>query len=266
MKQKTPRPIQEIVAEISKSTQKKHSLQYVFVEGVDDVVIYSEIARKKGLTTKLAFEQQGGRKQLFGLYDAIKTNVNLLNKTIFLADQDVFVFNSIPSDHDGIHFTKGYSIENDLFEDGFEFLMTELSDEEKIRFERLVSNVSEWYAYEMEKVFSGNSTNSKIAISGLHSDFLNQGSDTLSPSFLAKRGYQKAEETLCLQIKDNYKRLLRGKILFELLLRISFDRGGVIHHKNKETFWNNAITVGLQNSKSHCDRIVNIFKSRTTPA
>ena len=99
--QKTPRPIHEIVAEISKSTLKKHTLRYVFVEGVDDVAIYSEIARKKDLKTKLTFEQQGGRIQLLKLYETMKANSAVLSRTLFFADQDTYVFDSIPTEYVG---------------------------------------------------------------------------------------------------------------------------------------------------------------------
>ena len=156
--QKTPRPIHEIVAEISKSTLKKHAFRYVFVEGVDDVAIYSEIARKKDLKTKLTFEQQGGRIQLLKLYETIKANSAVLNRTLFFADQDTYVFDAVPTGYD-------------------------------------------------------------------------------------------------------YKNLLRGKILFELLLCISFDREKGIHHKNREAFWNNSIIMGLRNSGSNCSRILTVFQN-----
>ena len=259
--QKTPRPIHEIVAEISKSTLKKHTLRYVFVEGVDDVAIYSEIARKKDLKTKLTFEQQGGRIQLLKLYETIKANSAVLNRTLFFADQDTYIFDAVPTEYMGINFTKGYSIENDLFEDGYEFLMGDLSSTEKIRFENLVDSVSEWYAYEIEKVISGNSKDSKIAINGLNKNTINEGSSVLSASFLVQRAFVQPNKTLHQRIKNDYKNLLRGKILFELLLCISFDREKGIHHKNRETFWNNSIIMGLQNSRSNCSRISTVFQN-----
>jgi hypothetical protein len=260
-KQKNPIKIEEIIGELSKSTLKKH--KYVFVEGVDDVKIYREIARKKDLSTLFTFEQQGGRTQLFKLNEVICTKPSLLNKTLLFADKDTFVFNSIPSEHENIHFTKGYSIENDLFEDGHSFLMSELSSEEKRRFERLIHNISEWFAFEIEQVLLDNSKDSKIAISGLNSDILAPKSEQLDLAFLAKRNYTKADETLCQQIKNDYKILLRGKILFELLLRISFDReDSSIHHKEVTSIWNISITEGLRTTESNCHRIIRIFENR----
>ena len=260
-KQKTPRPIHEIKAELSKSVHSKHALQYVFVEGVDDVKIYSEIARKKDLSTQFTFEHQGGRIQLLKLHEVISSDDILSSKTIFFADKDTFIFDSIPSTYETVYFTKGYSIENDLFEDGYHFLINELSGEENARFERLINNVSEWYAYEIEKLLSTESGNTKISISGLNPNIVAKNSDFLEKAFLIERGYQQPSEELCQKIKNDYKLLLRGKILFELMLRISFDRSG-IHYKEVAAFWNVAITEGLRATESNCNRIISIFQNR----
>jgi hypothetical protein len=262
-KQKNPRKIEEIIGELNKPSLNKHNHTHVFVEGVDDVKIYREIARKKGLSTMFTFEQQGGRIQLFNLNTKICSDPSLLNKTMLFADKDTFVFNSIPSEHENIQFTKGYSIENDLFEDGHAFLMSELSVEEKIRFENLINNVSEWYAFEIEQVLLDNSKDSKIAISGLDENIIAPRSEHLQADFLVKRNHRQAEEELCQLIKNNYKLLLRGKILFEVLLRISFDRGSdSIRHRQIEPIWNIAITEGLRTTESNCHRIIRIFENR----
>lgn len=260
-KQKPARPILEIKAELSKSVHSKHPLQYVFVEGVDDVKIYSEIARKKDLSTQFTFEQLGGRIPLLQLHKEISSVDTLLSKTVFFADKDTFVFNSIPSYYETVYFTKGYSIENDLFEDGYDFLINELSGDENARFERLINNVSEWYTYEIEKLLSTKSDNTKISISGLNPNIVAKNSDFLEKAFLIERGYQQPSEAFCQKIKNDYKLLIRGKILFELMLRISFDRGG-IHHKEVAAFWNVAITEGLRATESNCNRIISIFQNR----
>ena len=77
-----------------------------------------------------------------------------------------------------------------------------------------------------------------------------------------ERGYTQADEKLCQQIKNDYKILLRGKILFELLLRISFDREDSIHHKEVTSIWNISITEGLRTTQSNCNRIISIFENR----
>jgi hypothetical protein len=263
IKQKNPRPIAEIIGELTKSSLK-NDFHYAFVEGVDDVKIYAEIVRKKDLSSYFFFEQQGGRIQLFDLYDTIKSNHPLLlENVIFFADKDTFVFNPIPNVYENINFTKGYSIENDMFEDGYDFLMVELSGDEKFRFEQLIHNVSEWFAFEIEQILSENNKDSKIAISGLNPEILAPNRNELEIGFLLKRNFQKANEVICQQIKDEYKTLLRGKILFELLLRIHFDRDrSGISHKEITSMWNISITEGLRAQSSNCNRILSIFQNR----
>lgn len=259
-KQKNPRKIEEIIGELSKSTLKKHS--YVFVEGVDDVEIYKEIVRRKKLDlTKFSFEQTGGRISLFGLNALISLQPTLLEKTMLFADKDIFVFSSVPSEYENIQFTKGYSIENDLFEDGFDALMTELHEPERTRFELLINNISEWYAYEIEKVFAGNSKDSKIAINGLAE--IAPQSEQLAITFLLKRGYTKASEELTESIKNNYILHLRGKILFEVLLRIHLDRiSDSFRHKEIRAIRNIAFHQGFQNNESNFNRIFSVFENR----
>jgi hypothetical protein len=262
-KQKNPRLISEIIGELKKSSLK-NNFHYAFVEGVDDVKIYTEIARKKDIASYIFFDETGGRVPLFELYDTISSkHPALLEKVVFFADKDTFVFNSVPNVYENINFTKGYSIENDMFEDGFHFLMLELSGDEKFRFEQLISNVSEWFAFEVEQIFSKNSKDSKIAISGLNTKILVPHSNELEVNFLSERKFQKADEAFCQQIKNEYKSLLRGKILFELLLRIHFDRNrSGISHKEITSMWNISITEGLRTQSSNCNRILSIFQNR----
>jgi hypothetical protein len=255
---KEARKVQEILGELSKSTLNKY--KYVFVEGVDDVEIYQEIIRRKKLDlTKFVFEQTGGRGPLFVLNEAICLQSTIVEKTMMFADKDIFVFSSVPSEYENIHFTKGYSIENDLFEDGFDALMTELYPEEKTRFELLINNISEWYAYEMEKVFAGNGTDSKIAINGLGE--IDAHSEQLAARFLLKRGYTQASEELTNSIKNNYMLQLRGKILFEVLRRIHLDRiRDSFRHTDVKAIRNIAFHQGIQNTSSNFNRIVRVFE------
>jgi hypothetical protein len=255
---KEARKIKEIIGELSKSTLNKY--KYVFVEGTDDVEIYKEIVRRKQLDlTKFVFEHTGGRDPIIRLNEAICLQQTLLEKTILFADQDTFIFSSIPSEHKNIQFTKGYSIENDLFEDGFDALMTELYPEEKTRFELLINSISEWYAYEMEKVFAGNSADSKIDINGLGE--IDAHSEQLAARFLLRRGYTQASEELTNSIKNNYMLLLRGKILFEVLIRIHLDRNqDSFRHTNVKAIRNIAFHQGIQNTSSNFNRIVRVFE------
>lgn len=251
----------EIIGELRKSKLPKH--RYVFVEGIDDVKIYKEIfMRKKCDLTKFNFEQVEGRVSLFQLNEEI-LKYGLTGKTILFADQDTFVFNSIPSQYENIQFTKGYSIENDLFEDGYDFLMNELSQAEKKRFDLLINSVSEWYAYEIEKILAGHTSEALIKTTALNPMFIAPKGEQVEPAFLAKRGYTRANEAFCQQIKNDYKVLFRGKMLFELLLLIHFDRELDRYRNHKiDSFWNSSFHKGLDTVGSNCNRIASIFENQ----
>jgi hypothetical protein len=260
-KQKNPRLVSEIIGELTKSSLK-NNFHYAFVEGVDDVKIYGEIARRKDISSYIFFEDTGGRNPLFELYDTINSkHPALLEKVVFFADKDTFVFKTVPIKYENIHFTKGYSIENDMFEDGFDFFMEELSSDEKFRFQQLIHNVSEWFAFEIEQLLSGKDSKINIALSSpqIIAPFRHE----LEINFLSERNFQKADVVFCQQIKDEYKSLLRGKMLFELLLRIHFDRDQRgISHKKDTAMWNISITEGLRIQSSNCNRILGIFQNR----
>jgi hypothetical protein len=260
--QKDPKPISEIIAELRKPASMKHFTCSVFVEGIGDVAIYREIVRKQGLETRFTFEQRGGRNSLFTDFDTIKQNQDISTKVLFFADKDTYVFDGvIPEKYREIHFTNGYSIENDLFVDGKDFLMNELSPDELERFNNLINSVSEWFAFEIALLLSGNNRDAKIDINALNKNVIAQNSHNLEASFLSERRYQPADIELIQKIQNNHAQLLRGKILFEVLLRIAFDRNG-IHVKNIETYWNNCIVEGKRNSpNSNVARITNLFSN-----
>ena len=259
-KQKPVRTPEEIYSELKKSNLKTQ--KYVFVEGIDDVIIYQNIINRKDMAGFL-FEEVRGRKNLFKLNELIRNNPLLVSKTMLLADKDTYVFAfAIPSEHENIRFTKGYSIENDLFEDGYDFLMNDLSQSEKTRFDRLINNISEWYAYEIEKVLAGKGGSSKTDINLNHPDYIAPGSEQLNAEFLEKRGYSRADKELCDRIKNNYKLLLRGKFLFEVLHRISHESDKKMHHKGIPFFWSVSITKGFEIAESNCKKIVSIFENK----
>jgi Protein of unknown function (DUF4435) len=262
-KSKPITPLSEIIAEIKKPARMKHHACCVLVEGVDDVIIYEEIARKCGLATDVYFEQRGGRTQLFKDHLAIiEQEPILLNKMLFLADKDMFVFEQhIPIQYKAINFTNGYSIENDLFQDGHELVLGELSPAEKERFKNLLESIIAWYAFEVE-LLQTTPSDVKMDIRWKNPNIIAPHAHSLESSFLNNRNYQPANQTLVERIAENYIKLLRGKILFEVLLRISEDR----EDKNfrifgPHTYWNLCITQGKANINSNTNRIVSLFNN-----
>ena len=71
----------------------------------------------------------------------------------FVADRDMWLFSGIPSNYDGVIWTDGYSIENDLYA-GTE-LENLLDAEEALEHQQLLDAIVEWFAFEVEEYLEG---------------------------------------------------------------------------------------------------------------
>lgn len=108
MTQATP-SVDEIVASL-----KNTSLPTVLVEGRDDMTTYRWIENRLGIQNANVLPC-GGRDKLFAVYNR-QTEFRHL-KCAFLADRDMWLFDTTCSQYGSIVFTKGYSIENDILDD-----------------------------------------------------------------------------------------------------------------------------------------------------
>ncbi|OQY57200.1 MAG: hypothetical protein DRR08_02680 [Candidatus Parabeggiatoa sp. nov. 2] len=70
-------------------------------------------------------------------------------KTAFLADQDMWLFTAIPATYADIVWTKGYSIENDIYAGST--LEKLLDKNEQDDFNKVLDSVIEWFAFEVEQ-------------------------------------------------------------------------------------------------------------------
>ncbi|AEE49963.1 DUF4435 domain-containing protein [Haliscomenobacter hydrossis] len=237
----------------------------VYLEGVDDVKIFRDIAHRKGIFGSFSFEQLGARNtllNLFELYDIQKAKIK--RPILFFADQDTWVFSGIPAEYQEIHFTKGYSIENDLFEDGKEFILALLYDIEKERFAQLIESVSEWFAREAKLILNGNSEAAKIDLLLLNPSIISPGANGMNEAYQIDATFRADESQLIVQIKQQYTKLLRGKFLFELLQRLSLDRGNNKENlpiPNESSLFSTCIAEGIRKEDSHCQRIATILQN-----
>ena len=71
----------------------------------------------------------------------------------FVADKDMWLFSGIPSNYDGVIWTDGYSIENDLYA-GTE-LENLLDAEEALEHQQTADAIVEWFAFEVEECLAG---------------------------------------------------------------------------------------------------------------
>ncbi|MCY7328796.1 MAG: DUF4435 domain-containing protein [Saprospiraceae bacterium] len=273
-KQKPPRPIEEIIsAMIHPATMGSTPKPYVFVEGTDDVVIYREIVERVGLSTSFPFfGERRGRKPLFDLYEKVdEYKSRVKSQVLFFADRDTSVFSPYFAEFEDktilypqINFTKGYSIENDLFEDGQERIMEKLrSNEERLRLNSLLESICEWFAVQMELHKNGDYINSEIDISIYSTEVIDSNGQTLSLSFLQKTNHIPASKLMINLVKENRLLMLRGKYLFPLVRRIISERTKISMVKNlsEENLWEDAIIEGLRTAGSNCRRIAAVFQN-----
>lgn len=92
------------------STIKRSFIPTICVEGVQDKSALRLIDRLIGVNGSVLC--CNGRKNLFAIWERRYEFSD--KKVAFLADRDLYLFEKIPSKYNGIIFTYGYSLENDI--------------------------------------------------------------------------------------------------------------------------------------------------------
>lgn len=189
---------------------KRTSQTTALVEGKDDQKVYRYIEdRLDDLDLDVLICE--GRDGLLAIYR--RRNEFPGAPVVFIADRDMWYFTGIPADYaSNVLFTDGYSIENDLYvREMFEALM---SIEEQGRFQSLVREVARWQAFHVEHYVKTGSCSCDVHLSQM------APSDTLCETHLKSIGFVEPSAVLVAQIINSYPQALRGKTLFQLLLRI----------------------------------------------
>ena len=182
----------------------------IVVEGDDDVIIYRELAKRIGIL-EVVLLPSGGREKLLQVYERRSEFSHV--PVAFVADQDMWIFSGIEPSYNDIIWTHGYSIENDLYSDaGLERL---LNESEIAEHKQILDSISTWFAFAVEEYLAGNSPDLD-----LHCDeMVPPGKTELDPNFCARRGFRVPNTERVQQIRAAYQLLLRGKQLFQLLVR-----------------------------------------------
>jgi Protein of unknown function (DUF4435) len=251
----------EIIASIRTST-----LPTVFVEGKDDMSVYRQIEKLFG-TRKVNFFPCGGRTTLLEIFHRRNELSNITS--LFIADKDMWVLTSVPSEFSDIHFTHGYSLENDLYIDGQHIIDGLLDEEELIIKRETLNSLIEWFSYEADLYLSGQVADNKFAaITILNDKIMPIGANSFSTSFLSDRNFQTPNTNTYQDIATNYKVKLRGKFIFQTYLRIF-----VHFRKKKDTHavvFSDAQLFELcyregikpQNSNSNMNRVLSAIKHK----
>jgi hypothetical protein len=196
----------------------------IIVEGEGDVKIYRWILEDLGFGDYFypsnitdMIKEQGGCGTLRKLY--LHRNKITNPNVIFISDKDVFVYTRIPTEYEGIIFTKGYSIENDLYE-GCLLEKKLFEKDDKQIFDCVLSQFLRYYACEFEKFSNGSQYNFRKK-----PEAIIDKKNRLNTSLLD--GFNEPPRNSVDYLKDQYDLLLRGHSLFKLV-------GMVLHRKNRD--------------------------------
>lgn len=202
---------------------KRSSLTSVVVEGKDDMTIYRWIEEKIGISNA-NFLPCGGRHTLLNVFNRRDEFSHI--KTIFLADKDCFVYSETPNQYDDIIWTKGYSIENDLYHG--KFLEKILNINEEVNFRIALKNFIIYYAFEVEQF------NKKMVFNfSNHPNQVLDDAHNLNSSFLETLNFSTPSNETIDYLHNEYDLLIRGKSLFSLLLRFLSHTNRDVKHSKK---------------------------------
>ena len=196
----------------------------IVVEGEDDVIIYRELVRRVEIA-HLDFHAAGGKEKLLKIYERRREFAHV--PVAFIADQDMWLFSEIPNRYKGIIWTKGYSIENDLYA-GAE-LERLMDASERLEHRKVLDAIVEWFAFEVEEFLAGRDPKVDIHCNQI----VPQKQTQIDDEFRKSRGLRKPNPELHRQIREAYQLQLRGKLLFQLLVRFLSESNRATKHSRR---------------------------------
>ena len=220
----TPNPmtVEQLVGVLRRSRKPS-----IVVEGDDDVIIYRELAKRIGIL-EVVLRPSGGRDKLLQVYERRSEFTQV--PVAFIADQDMWLFSGIEPGYEDVIWTNGYSIENDLYSDAN--LERLLDENDTAEHQQTLDSISTWFAFAVEEYLAGNAPNLN-----LHCDeMVPLGQTELDTSFCTRQGFHTPNAERVRQIRSAYQLLLRGKQLFQLLVRFlskpthGFERASLNDH------------------------------------
>lgn len=212
--------VDEIIATINHS-----SLPTAVVEGDDDVIVFRQLERAHS-EFGLSILPVGGRAAVLGAY-ARRSELLPKKKVAFIADQDLWILSGIPEEYqtDNLLFTAGYSIENDVLQDGK--LENMMSDAERAEFTIELMIVIDCFALAASRCLAG-----EAGDLSLHPNAMLDDNDKRKQVLTLRPGETYPDE-LRSRICSDYRNVLRGKSLFGLLMRRLSYPGRAVRHNQQ---------------------------------
>ena len=194
------------------STLRRSKLPTVVVEGRDDMRIF------RWMEDLLKIQEVdvlgvGGRPNLFAVYDRRSEFVHL--PVAFIADRDKELFTQLPPGYEEIIWTQGYSVENDLYAGADPSLENLMDPQEAAEHRQLLNTIIEWFAFEVEEFLDGRTPEFNHHCN----EVVPQGQTEMDNGFRQRRGFRQPNSELEQQIRNAYQLQLRGKLLFQMLVR-----------------------------------------------
>ncbi|MCY4566861.1 MAG: DUF4435 domain-containing protein [Candidatus Poribacteria bacterium] len=197
----------------------------IIVEGKDDEIIYGTLVERFG-RFDVGFFSTGSKDTLLHLYEQLSQYEDAGDfrhaPVAFIADRDMWLFRGIPSRYGDIIWTDGYSVENDLYSHA------KLSDRigNKAEYDQTLDSISMWFAYKVEeyleknppppeKVFQSFRDEEHVRVAHHLNQIIPIGKTTLAPDL----EFFPADHEMVRNVRRAYHLQLRGKLLFQLLVR-----------------------------------------------
>ena len=201
----SPMTVDHLVGVLHRSRTPK-----IVVEGKMDIVIYRRLLERVGIQ-QIILHAADNRDKLLQVYERRREFDHI--PVVFIADRDMWLFSGIPDGYADIIWTQGYSIENDLYVSAEleSFLETHQTEAHR----QILDAVCRWFAFEVEAFLKGNAA---YVARGLD-EIVPRRKTELDDEFLKRRGFQRPREVIYRQVRDGYELQLRGKLLFQVLVR-----------------------------------------------
>jgi len=206
-------PVPPLTVDEVSQTLKHSSLPTVVVEGRTDACVYRHLEGQLASTVpNVDFLLCGGRTTVLSAF-ARRGEVQGI-RVAFVADRDMDLYTAgARMGCDGIVWTVGYSIENDLY-DGSD-IERFLDENERSLHSSVLEYLVRWFAFEVTEYRSGREFVVDVHVNVI----VTETGDGFHPQFLKTRPYQEPPLALCAEIRKAYAEKIRGKQLFDALLR-----------------------------------------------
>jgi len=212
-----------LTAEIIIETLKRSNLNTVLIEGIDDVDVYRTLEDYLELDD-ISFLECQGRSNLLKVFER---RCELSDNVLFLCDSDLWIIFGKPTEYNDKQLisTEGYSIENDIYNDGEKILEKLIKSNEIIKRDEMIKSICEWYAHEVSLVAQNNAHNCKFSdVTILNMAVMKKYATIFESNFLSSRNYIAAEDDFFNEIHTDFKIKLRGKFIFQIFEKIFQER------------------------------------------